>query len=119
MKPNNIKSKTFDFAIEIVNLYKYLITEKKEYVMGKQILRAGTSIGANYREADNAQSRKDFIHKLAICQKEADETLFWLELLYKTAFIPKEVFEKLHNDGTEILKILKTISKNTKRNHNL
>jgi four helix bundle protein len=76
MKENNIKQKTFNFAVRIINLYKYLTNEKNEYVLSKQILRSGTSIGANYREADNAESKKDFIHKLSISQKETDETIY-------------------------------------------
>ena len=92
MRENNIRQKTFNFAVRIVDLYKYLKDERKEYVISKQILRSGTSVGANYREADNAESKKDFIHKLAISQKEADETLFWLELLKETDYIEEEIF---------------------------
>jgi four helix bundle protein len=116
MRENNIRQKTFTFAVRIVNLYKYLKDERKEYVISKQILRSGTSVGANYREADNAESKKDFIHKLAISQKEADETLFWLELLKETDYIEEDIFNSMHNDCTEILKIIKTIIINTKRN---
>jgi len=75
------------FAIRIVQLYQYLTTEKKEFVMRRQILKSGTSIGANAREAENAESDADFIHKLSVAQKEANETLYWMELLRKTGFL--------------------------------
>ena len=116
MKENNIKNKTFAFAVRIINLYKYLVSEKKEFVIAKQLLRAGTSIGANYREADNAESKKDFVHKLSISQKEADETIYWLELLKETDFIEEKEFTSIHNEAVEILKIIKTIIINTKKN---
>jgi len=83
---NVIKDKSFKFAVRIINLYKKLIAEK-EYVLSKQLLRSGTSVGANVREAQNAQSPKDFIHKLSISQKEADESLYWIELLKETNYI--------------------------------
>lgn len=83
MSKNIIKDKSFKFAVRIINLYKKLIAEK-EFVLSKQLLRSGTSIGANVREAQNAQSPKDFIHKLSISQKEADESLYWIELLKET-----------------------------------
>ncbi|MBN2669174.1 MAG: four helix bundle protein [Bacteroidales bacterium] len=113
---NNIRNKTFNFAVRIVNLSKFLIEEKKEFIISKQILRSGTSVGANYREADNAESKADFVHKLAISQKEADETIYWLELLYATQYIEKEQFKSLENDATKILKIIKTIIIKTKQN---
>ena len=115
-KENNIKQKTFNFAVRIINLYKYLVNEKREYVISKQILRSGTSIGANYREADNAESKKDFVHKLAISQKETDETIYWLELLNETRFIDEKNYKSIHKDAIEILKIIKTIIINTKKN---
>ncbi len=116
MEDNNIKKLTFQFAVKIITLYKKLVNEKKEYVISKQILRSGTSIGANYREADNAISKADFIFKLSISQKEADETLYWLELLLETEFIDKNYYDELHQEGEAILKIIKTIIINTKRN---
>jgi len=116
MKDNNIKKLTFQFAVKIISLYKKLVNEKKEYVISKQILRSGTSIGANYREADNAVSKADFVHKLSISQKEADETLYWLELLMETKYIDKEHYNELHTEGETILKIIKTIIINTKKN---
>lgn len=81
MSDSIIKIKSFELAISGVNFYKYLVNEKKEYIMSKQFLRSITSVGANVREAINAQSKLDFIHKLAIAQKECDETIYWLELL--------------------------------------
>ena len=113
---NNIKDKTFKFAVRIIKLYQFLTTDKKEFVLSKQILRSGTSIGANYREADNAESKADFVHKLAISQKEADETIYWLELLKETKYINKKEFESIHQEAVEILKIIKTIIIKTKKN---
>ena len=115
-KPNPIKDKSFRFAVRIVRLYKQLTEQKKEYILSKQILRSGTSVGANIREGQNAVSKADFIHKLSISQKEADETLFWLELLHETGFIDEKEFQSYHKDCEEILKILRTIILNTKRN---
>ena len=89
-KPNPLKDKSFQFALNIVKLYKHLTEEKREYIMSKQLLRSGTSIGANIREAQNAQSKADFIHKLSISQKECDETLYWLELLHKSGFLEEK-----------------------------
>ena len=84
--------------------------EKKEFILRKQLLRSGTSVGANIREAQNAQSNADFIHKLSIAQKECDETLYWLELLYKSEYLDNEKYLSLNNDATEILKMLKSSS---------
>ncbi|HNF49539.1 MAG TPA: four helix bundle protein [Chitinophagales bacterium] len=115
-----LKSKSFSFAVKIINLYKILTVEMKEFVISKQILRSGTSVGANVRESKNAESAMDFIHKLSIAQIECDESLYWLELLYTTEFINKEMFDSLSNDATEILKIIRssilTKKKNLKRN---
>ncbi len=116
MKEDAIKIKSFDFAVRVIRLYKILISERKEYVMSKQLLRSGTSVGANVREARNAESKADFIHKLAIAQKECDESRYWLELLHKTEYINKIEFESLHNDATEVLKLIKSIIVTTKRN---
>ena len=118
MKQDNIiKNKSFEFAVRIVNLYKHFIKEKKEYIICKQLLRAGTSIGANTREAINAQSNADFIHKFSIAQKECDETIYWLELLFATDFISEKEFLSMKTDAEEIMKILSKIiitSKNKK-----
>ena len=111
MDNNVIRDKSFDFAVRIVRLYEYLCTEKKEFVMSKQILRSGTSIGANIREAGRDQSSADFAAKLSIALKEADETLFWLELLRKTEYLEERLGDSLHKDCEEIIKILVTITK--------
>ncbi|MCX6158537.1 MAG: four helix bundle protein [Ignavibacteriae bacterium] len=110
MKENNIiKDKSFEFAIEIIKIYKFLTEEKREYILSKQLVRSGTSIGANIREGINAESKPDFIHKLAIAQKEADETLYWLELLNKTNYIDDSIYENLNKKCIELIKILKAI----------
>ena len=106
MKENIIVTKSLDFAVRIVNLRKYLIQEHSEYVMSKQILRSGTSIGANIAEAIYGSSRKDFVAKLQIAQKEAAETLYWLELLQSCDFIPENLFYSLHNDCKGLLAML-------------
>lgn len=107
MKTENILAdKTVDFAVRIVKFYKYLCEEKKEYVLSKQILRSGTSIGANVRESKNAQSKTDFISKLNIALKEADETEYWLEVMVKSDLIKENQVEKLVSDLKEIIAIL-------------
>lgn len=115
-KKNILKDKSFLFAIRIVNLYKHLINQKKEFVLSKQMVRSGTSIGANVREAYNAESKKDFIHKLSICQKEADETAYWLELLKATEFISISEFESINTDAFELYKIITSSILTTKSN---
>ena len=115
MKSDNIvleKSKAF--AIDIINLYKYLVSEKREYVMSKQILKSGTSIGANIREAVRGQSKADFYVKLNISLKEASETEYWLELLFVTDYINKEIFNNLFSDCEELIRILVSITKTQK-----
>jgi four helix bundle protein len=114
MSKNITKDKSFDFAIAIVKLYQYLTTEKKEYVISKQVLRSGTSVGALVREAEQGESKKDFIHKLSIAQKEINETLYWLELLQATDFLDRELFQKNHQSALEILKLLTAIIKTSK-----
>jgi four helix bundle protein len=119
MRENIIKIKSFSFAIRVVNLYKLLSFERREYVLSKQILRSGTSIGANIREALNAESQADFVHKLAIAQKECDETLYWLELLKETNFITEIEFKSIHIDAIENLKIIRSIILTSKKStHN-
>ncbi len=103
-----LRKKSFVFAIRIVNLYKYLTDIKKEYVMSKQLLRSGTSIGALIREAQNAESDKDFIHKLGISQKECDESLYWMRLLKETDYLTMLEFESIDMEGIELLKMLKS-----------
>jgi len=118
-KPNPLKDKSFQFALKIVQLYKFLTEEKREYIMSKQLLRSGTSIGANIREGQNAQSKPDFIHKFSIAQKECDETLYWLELLHQSDFLEDMKFNSIHSDANEILKMLRSSILTTKQNiHN-
>lgn len=105
---NILKEKSFYFALEIIKVYKQLSSDKKEFVLSKQLLRSGTAIGALVREANNAESKMDFIHKLAIAQKECDETLYWLELLFQSDYLEKDVFELLTKYGGEILLIIKS-----------
>lgn len=114
MKENVIKNKSFAFAVRVVNLYKYLCNDKKEFVLSKQILRSGTSVGAMVREAEHSESKADFVHKMAIAQKEINETLYWLELLSETGYILANEFESLNADAVEIIKILTTSIKNAK-----
>ncbi len=112
-----LKDRSFQFALTIVSLSKCLVEEKKEYVMSKQLLRSGTSIGANIREAQNAQSRADFIHKLSISQKECDETLYWLELLSQSKYIKEEEFNVAFKDANELLKMLRSAIITSKSNN--
>lgn len=114
MKDNVIKNKSFDFALRIVKLYKYLVADKKEYVLSKQPLRSGTAIGAMVRESEYAESKADFVHKLSIALKEANESEYWLELLYKSNYIDQKGFNSICLDLKELLKILITIIKNSK-----
>lgn len=110
MKESNlIQDKSFAFAIRIVNLYKYLVDKKKEAVLSKQLLRCGTSIGANIEEAIGAQSDKDFLHKISISYKEVRECIYWLKLLYATNFITSKQFESINVDAEEIAKIIAKI----------
>lgn len=102
------------FALRIVKLFTFL-KEKGEFVMSKQILRSGTSIGANIAESIFAESREDMIHKLSISLKEASETKYWLNLLYKSEYIDKKLFDSLSNDCTELIKILTSIINALKR----
>jgi len=115
-KENVIREKSFNFAVRVINLYKILINERKEFVISKQALRSGTSIGANVREALNAESSADFVHKLAISQKECDETCYWIELLHETNYINNEEFNSIHNDASELLKIIRSIILSSKNN---
>jgi four helix bundle protein len=116
MKDNVVLRKSFAFAVRIVNLYKFLCTEKKEYVLSKQNLKSATSVGAAIREGVQAESRADFKHKMGIALKEISETIYWLELLKETDFLVKEEFDSLHTDAIEVLKLLTSIIKSTKSN---
>jgi four helix bundle protein len=109
MKENVVRNKSFQFSLRIISLCHFLTENKKEFLLSKQILRSGTSIGANIREADNAESKPDFIHKMGIAQKEADETLYWLDLLIGSDIITKEQYQPLKADCDELLRIIKSI----------
>ncbi len=109
----DIRSRTFEFSVQVIELYKFLQFEKKEYVLGKQLLRSGTSIGANVEEATAAQSKKDFIAKMSIALKEARETNYWLRLLKRTGFIKKD---NLINESSEIMNILGAIIRTSRKN---
>ena len=112
---NAIEEKSFEFAVRIVNLTKYIRRKEKEFVLTKQLLRCGTSIGANVSEAQRAQSRADFYSKMSIALKEANETYYWLRLLYRTEYLTKSEFESMKRDADELIRILvaicKTVSK--------
>lgn len=116
MKESILKDKSFKFAVRIVNLYKYLCDEKKEFVLSKQVLRSGTSVGAMVREAEHSESKADFIHKMAIAQKEINETIYWLELLNATEYLSLEMFNSLNNDAVEIIKMITSSIKTAKQN---
>jgi len=115
MKENTIKEKSFLFAVRVVRLYHFLVTSKKEYVLSKQLLRSGTSVGAMVREAEHAESKDDFKHKMAIAQKEVNETIYWLELLRETGYLSNDQFESINNDAVEIIKLLTSIIKSVKK----
>jgi len=116
MKENIIREKSYQFAIRIINFYKYLVYKQREYILARQLLRSGTSIGANVEEAIGGQSRNDFIHKLSIAYKEARETSYWIKLLKDTKIISNEESLSLLSDCNEIIKILGAIQKTTKNN---
>ena len=113
---NPIEKRAYQFALRIVNAYKYLTRQQSEYVLSKQMLRSGTSIGAMMREAKFAQSRADFVCKTSIALKEANETLYWIELLHDSEYIDSKTFESIHNEANEITSILASIVKTTKEN---
>jgi four helix bundle protein len=111
-----IQQKSRDFAIRIINCYRFLTEQKHEQVMSKQLLRCGTSIGANTRESKNAQSRMDFLNKLNIALKEADETEYWLDLLHETKYLDDTMYNSINNDCGELIRILTTIIRKIKDN---
>ncbi|HVX25889.1 MAG TPA: four helix bundle protein [Parafilimonas sp.] len=111
---NVVATKSYAFAIRIINLYKFLIQDKKEFVLSKQLLRSGTAIGAFIKEAEHAQSKADFLNKMNIALKEANETEYWLMLLQDTNYISEKEFDSVANDCNEILKLLISIVKTTK-----
>ena len=114
MKENIIQQKSFAFAIRMVELFKYLQNEKKEFVLSKQILRSGTSIGANIAEAFYGQSEADFVAKLSISQKETSETIYWLELLHESEYLKDNEFDSVYSDAEELIKLLTSSIKTIK-----
>ena len=116
MKENVVKNKSFAFAVRVVKLYQYLCAEKKEFVLSKQLLRSGTSVGAMVREAEHAETKNDFKHKMGIAQKEINETIYWLELLKETDYLTQEQFESINTDAVEIIKLITAILKSVKAN---
>ena len=114
MKESILKSKSFALAVRIVRLYKYLCEQKTEYVLSKQVLRSGTSVGAMVREAEYSESKADFAHKMGVARKELNETLYWLELLLQTEYITQTEYDSLSADAIEIIKMLTTSIKTAK-----
>jgi len=117
MKNNIIKDKSYLFALRVIKAYKFLSEEKREFVLSKQMLRSGTAVGALVREAEQAQSKADFISKMNIALKEANETEYWLMLLKDSEYIDEKSFESIHQDSAELIKLLISIVKTTKENH--
>jgi four helix bundle protein len=118
MGKNVVKDKSFAFALRVVKLAKYLQEQQKEFVLSKQVLRSGTAIGALVREAEHAQSRPDFINKMSIALKEANETDYWLDLLHQSEYITPESFDSIHPDIQELIQLLVSIVKTSKtENH--
>ncbi len=113
-KDNVVYLKSFAFAVRVVKAYRFLIKNKREYVLSKQLLRSGTSIGANVAEADGAVSRKDFANKIGIAYKECLETKYWLDLLHETDFIDTKSYQSVFADADELGKILFSILKKTR-----
>ena len=118
MKKNIIKEKSFAFALRIVKLNRFLSEEKREYVLSKQLLRSGTAVGALVREAEQAESKADFIHKMAIALKEANETDYWVELLFQSEIINQKEYESIKPDAVELIKLLISIIKTSKQHKN-
>ena len=117
MKENTVLDKSFAFSVRIVNLNKYLTVQKKEYTISKQLYKSGTSIGANIAEAQRAESTADFVHKMKIALKEANEAQYWLQLLHETKYLTDKEFASIHTDLLEILKILTAICKHYPQNN--
>ena len=114
MKENIVKDKSFAFALRVIKLAKFLESEKREFVLSRQLLRSGTAIGALVREAEHAESKADFIHKMSIALKEANETAYWLELLRQGEYVEEQSFESVRSDSEELIKLLVSIVKSAK-----
>ena len=116
MKDNVVKNKSLEFALRIVKLYQHLTDSKKEFVLSKQLLRSGTAIGALVRESEHAESKADFIHKLSIALKEANESDYWIDLLHRSSYISGSEYQSLFSDLDEIIRLLVSIIKTSKAN---
>ncbi|HKK24856.1 MAG TPA: four helix bundle protein [Gracilimonas sp.] len=117
MERNNLYDKSYAFAIRVVKGYQFLSREKRDFIISKQLLRSGTSIGANVAEANGAISKSDFSHKISIVYKEALETKYWLKLLLDTGYINSKIFGSMHDDADELCRILFSILKTTRINN--
>lgn len=117
MEENTVKYKSYAFALSIIKAYKFLSSEQREFVLSKQLLRSGTAIGALIREAEHGESKADFIHKMTISLKEANETEYWLMLLHDSDFLEEKIFKSMLNDCQELIKMLISIIKSSKENH--
>ena len=117
MEKNTVKNKSYLFALRIIKAYKFLISDKREFVLSKQMLRSGTAIGALIREAEQGESKADFIHKLSIALKEANETEYWLMLLHDSEFLDEKAFISITIDCQELIKMLISIIKTSKENN--
>ncbi len=115
MKKSVVQDKSYVFAIRIVNLYKYLVESKKEFTLARQVLKSGTAIGALVREGEQAESKADFIHKLSVAHKEANEVEYWLNLLKDTDYIDSQMFDSINKDCKEIIALLTSILKTAKK----
>ncbi len=113
-RENVVRDKSFAFAIRVVRLCRHLQETKREFVLTKQLLRSGTAVGALVREAEHAESRADFVHKMAIALKEANETDYWLDLLFQTELLDKQGFQSIQPDAVELIKLLTSIIKSSK-----
>ncbi len=117
-RDNVVMRKSYDFSLQIIKLYKYLVSEKKEYVLSKQLLRSGTAIGALIKESEHAQSKADFLNKINIALKEANETEYWLQLLNESEYLDNNQYKQLKLNIDELLRLLISIVKTTKINLN-
>lgn len=118
MKGSIVRDKSYEFALRIIRAYKFLSQEQREFVLSKQVLRSGTAIGALVKEAEHAQSRADFVNKMNVALKEANETEYWLMLLKDSEYIDEKSFMSIHQDCSELIKLLASIVKTTKNSDN-
>lgn len=116
-RPNVVKDKSFLFAVRIVRLCRWLQQSQREFVLSKQLLRSGTAVGALVREAEQAESKADFIHKMAISLKEANETEYWLDLLHQAELLDDKGYQSIHPEAVELIKLLTSITKTSRKNN--